>query len=220
MATVDEPRTVFLDPEVHGTTRPLGRVHPGEELYLVAGPNVSGERQFWQVHPGPYDDETNNLGWVAATTGDGVDALIPLQLDCPLVAEGLTAAQLDRLGRLGSLSCFGIEELTLVGNVVCTNTVVGDGVIGGPMLDSYIQCQLDGLLWLYGDEVRALIGDRELTNEDMGAFQISGHFDDPGAQRCGRIPFGTDMGGARTPDPLSVITCRGLFVVSNLTPVT
>ena len=53
------------------------------EMYLVDGPLVAGEREFWQIHPGPYNLDTNDLGWVAAFEAGGAAALMPENPQCP-----------------------------------------------------------------------------------------------------------------------------------------
>ena len=53
----------------------------------------------------------------------------------------------------------------------------------------------------------------------IGRYRLTGHFDDPGAQSAAKFRLVPSPGGAREPDPLSVITCRSIFVVEDAVPL-
>lgn len=218
MATVVEPQTVYFDPLERGTSAPLGRVHPGEQLYLVDGPLVAGEREFWQIHPGPYNQDTKDLGWVAAADGDGTAALIPDNPDCPTSEPVIDADTVEPRGDALLLSCFGDESVTAEGDLYCTYGEI-DTTIGGPIFDNERTCRIGGFA-AYGSAVTSLVDEGQQHAERLiGRFRLTGHFDDPGAQSCGEIPFGTGGEGAHEPDPRSVMFCRTLFVVEDAVPL-
>lgn len=179
-------------------------------------------RDYWQFYPGPHDDESGDLGWVAATNREGTAVLVPIALECPPAERPLTSTQIAALEHLEALACFGPTELILEGNVICS-TLHGDYIIGGPMLHGMRSCNLDGRFSLYGEAVTSLLGDdsvvETVVDHDFGLMRVQGHFDDAGALRCGRIPFGTSPGPPGHSDPTSIMQCRQLFVVSTVEPL-
>jgi hypothetical protein len=183
----------------------------GTDVLLVDGPQVVDGVDYWQVYPSTRD-YTTPLGWAAAENAEGMLNLAPSEPRCPSV-ESLTAAQLGAIDRLEQLSCFGSQELTLRGQITCYHGIA-DGILAGPMLNSHIWCLIDDALGLSGPVITALhaTGDAPVFR---GAFEIRGHFDDPGAQHCYGTPFGTSLEGSRDPgDPGAIQQCRTFFVVT------
>lgn len=188
----------------------------GDRIFLFDGPRDENGVPYWQVMKGTFPGSNMPLGWVPALDGD-VPTLLPYQPPCPSV-DGLTAKSLNDVGGLAALICFGNHELTLTGNLKCEHGVI-DGIIGGaPCMDSYRWCSLDLQLSVLGESATSVLDGQSLA-EVSGSYQITGHFDDPGAQRCTWISFGSSLNGpGGPPEPGPVTACRTMFVATGRTP--
>jgi hypothetical protein len=195
----------------------LGILGAGEQLYLVD--QVRQRREtYWQVARLPDTLGQSLIGWIPEV--DGARSNIePFQPTCPTTFP-LSAADLTSNGALTALSCFGQTELTLSGTVTCERGTA-DGVIGGAgFLDSNRFCALDDQLGLLGGSVTSLLDTHTTPDSVMGRFLVRGHLDDPQAQNCTTIPFGTSLNtAAGPPEPGPVLSCRQMFVVSTVTPL-
>ena len=181
------------DSEIYGTIEHI-------PAYIVAGPVQADGFEWWLVAHA-YSDRLGGppSGWVAAAGKDGEVWLAPARPDCPEAPTGFEPSMW--------VSCYTGVELTL------------DGVLGGRAMsmapiwdntyslypcpdDAAVASCLDGFdlqsLTLHFDSVPA---------QDQGRITISGHFDDPNAERCAAV------GGWLT--PLAVFECRTDFVVTS-----
>jgi len=121
------------------------------------------------------------------------------------------------------LACFGAKSLTMVGFYP---QVFGSGTCDGSLLpgDGWLQaCEVDALV-LASDRGSAIgITARlspvsGLTENDVQPDQwlrVTGHFDDPAAQRCRAMT----MAGEVVKDPQVVHHCREVFAVTELQAV-
>jgi hypothetical protein len=110
--------------------------------------------------------------------------------------------------------------LALAGSVTC-NHGIADGILGGPMLNSNDWCLIDNALGLYGPVITAVPPVDPSQPTFTGHFMITGHFDDPGAQGCVQITFGTSLNQSGFPgDPGAIQECRGFFVVTSAKELT
>jgi hypothetical protein len=206
--------TLWADP----TDRTPGRrsdylqLEVGAEVLLVAGPQTVDGIDYWQLYPST-KDYTVPLGWAAASQEDGTVNLDPFQPACP-ETEGVTAAQLGAMEPRERLSCYGDQELTLQGQLTC-GFGIADGLLAGPILSSNVFCRVDDALSLHGPVSDGLDWDHNQQPVFTGNYEVSGHFDDPGAQHCYQTPFGTSLEGSRDPgDPGAIQDCRTFFVVT------
>jgi len=215
MATVhldDVPQV--LDP-VHpnhdrDVNEALGTLSAGEKVFLVNQMRVKGD-SYWQVIRGP-DGTTGPVGWIPQLVS-GELTLDPYRPDCPTTFP-LGAADLDALGGLETVACFGNLELTLTGTVTCQRDELQDPVAGASFLDEHRHCSLDGALPLVGRNVTGLLDSPTPVESVDGRFLIRGHFDDAESHGC--VVAGSS---SALPDPGPVMTCRQMFVVSNATPL-
>jgi hypothetical protein len=193
----------------------LPTFNKGELLFLVAGPNDASGADFWEVA-----DQANparngqQFGWVPALRGL-TPALVPYVPECPDV-EQLTAQALSDLGGLQALVCFGSTDLTLTGELACTQVSADSNVGGAPYLDGTRACQVDQMLNVYGKVATGILNVDPRPPVVRGNYQLTGHFDDPGAQTCGYIPLGLPLDIPRAGDPWPVLACRSDFVVTSL----
>ena len=188
----------------------------GAEVLLVDGPRSVDGVDYWQLFRSAAHD-TTPLGWAAVTGEGGVTNLAPNPISCP-AASGIDAAQLVTLKPIEQVSCFGNRELTLHGKVHC-DVGIADSTWAGPMLSSTTMCGLDGILGLFGAVITDLVDTQAGDSGLSGSYDISGHFDDPGAQHCYSTPFGTPLNGSHDPgDPGVIQLCRTFFVVTAATP--
>lgn len=216
MATVaiDGLRQVF-DPAHPNRNRrinaQLGTLDAGERVYLVAT-LVGKNGTAWQVYretqrPGP-------LGWVTEANGPNAN-LAPLQPLCPTNFP-LTAQEIQALGRIAVLSCFGQTELTLTGTINCDRPTIEWAVGGAAFLDAQRSCRLDEQVELHGEAITSLLEAPTRVEFLSGRFLVRGHFDDPEAQNCAPVAFGTNS-PTGPPEPGTVMACRQMFVVSTAT---
>jgi len=221
MATVhldDIPQLV--DPEHPNHDRDisdsLGTLSAGDRVFLANQLRVKGV-SWWQIVP---EEGVGSLplGWIPQLV-DGELTLDPFRPECPSTFP-LSGQDLAAVGGLQALSCFGNQELTLTGTVHCERSNADYGIGGAGYLDASRECKLDDAFTLYGRAVTSLLDTPTSVEVVDGRYLVRGHFDDPEAQNCSRIPFGTDPSGAiGPPEPAAVIACRQHFVVSNVTPL-
>ncbi len=187
----------------------------GQLLFLVTGPNDASGADYWEV-ANQADPARNGqqFGWVSALRGL-TPALVPYVPTCPDV-EQLTAQALSDLGGLQALACFGSIDLTLTGELACTQVNVASNVGGAPYLDGTRACQVDQVLNVYGKVATGILNVDPRPAVVRGNYQLTGHFDDPGAQTCGYIPLGFPLDIPRSGDPWPVLACRADFVVTAL----
>jgi hypothetical protein len=190
----------------------------GSKVRLVDGPVAVDGVLYWQIYPSTRD-YTSPLGWVAATKADGTANIAPFQPSCPQPA-GITAAQLGVLEPMEQLSCIGNQELTLEGVLTC-NYGIGDGILGGPMMNANVWCLMDDAISLFGSVITSAPPRDPSRPVFTGHYRVRGHFDDPGAQGCIQIPFATPMTVSRFPgDPGAIQACRAFFVVASAEELT
>jgi len=219
--------TVHLDdiPQLVDPTHPnhdrdiaerLGTLSAGEKVFLADQTRYKGG-SYWQVLR-EADSGSLPLGWIPQLI-DGELTLDPFRPECPS-AFPLSAADLETLGGLQTLTCYGNQELTMTGTVHCDRVQADLAISGASFLDPNRSCQLDSQLHLYGRNVTSLLDTPTSVEAVDGRYLVRGHFDDGEAQACFFIPFGTPPGGpTQPPDPRAVVTCRQLFLVSNATPL-
>jgi hypothetical protein len=161
------------------------------------------------------------LGWIPERDGE-VATIEPIQPVCPAEFP-LTSSSLSGLGQFEALTCFADNELTLIGTISCTRPAIEYAVSGASFIDGGRACDLDqvGEVHLYGEAVTSLLETPTRVDSFTARVLVRGHFDDPEAQSCYWIPFGTPPSGTPTepPDPGAVIGCRQMFVVSTVTRV-
>lgn len=218
MATVavDGMRQVF-DPAHPNQNRrlnaQLGTIDAGERVFLVAT-LVARKGTYWQVYREAH--RTGPLGWVSEAK-DANLTLAPFQPACPTNFP-LTAEEIQELGRIAVLSCFGQTELMLSGTVNCDRPSIEWAVGGAAFLDANRSCRLDEQIELHGEGITSLLDLPTRVSSLSGRFLVRGHFDDPEAQNCGSIPFETFPNPAnQPPEPATIMACRQMFVVSNAT---
>jgi hypothetical protein len=196
----------------------LPTFNKGQLLFLVAGPNDASGADFWEVaNQAEPARNAQQFGWVPALRGL-TPALEPFVPTCPDV-EQLTAQALSDLGGLQALTCFGSTDLTLTGELACTQVNAASNVGGAPYLDGTRACQVDQVLNVYGKVATGILNIDPRPAVVRGNYQLTGHLDDPGAQTCGYIPLGFPLDVPRSGDPWPVLACRADFVVSALESV-
>jgi hypothetical protein len=211
MATVVndvQPVADPANPNRRRANRAFAQIDAGTNVYLVD----KFERRnvdYWQVYLG---GDAPQLAWVPQPV-DGEPNLEEFHPQCPTDFP-LTAELLARMSGSEALTCFGNSELTLSGALHC-DRAIADGLVGGPILESNRSCTLDDHYRILGEAVTSLLEDPPVESID-GQYLIRGHFDDPGAQHCGPVSFGSPLGQAGGPPaPGTIMFCRILFVASN-----
>jgi hypothetical protein len=217
MATVVRDVDQIADPEHPNHAKDNRKFSPiaaGTHVYLV---DMLPRRKmnYWQV----YDESRQNglVGWIPQLSGEELN-IEPYQPDCPdefpLTADSFA----DLGGGDGSLvACFGETELTLAGDVSCDRSIAEYAVSGVSFLDADRSCYLGtNALHLYGNEIFELL-EAPPVDSISGRYLVRGHFDDPEAQNCYSIEFGTPLSNSpgEPPEPGAVMACRQMFVVSN-----
>jgi len=218
MATVLRDVEQIADPEHPNHQKENRKFEPleaGTRVYLV-NKLARQKMNYWQVYDSPRQDGL--IGWIPQLSKQELN-LEPFQPDCPAEFP-LTAESFANLGTGEALSCFGNTELTLTGEVECKRDAPGDFVAGGAsFFDVERLCYFGAQheLGLYGNEVFELL-ESPPADSVSGRYLVRGHFDDPEAQGCRVIPFGTDpvFIPADAGDPGSIMGCRQMFVVSTV----
>jgi hypothetical protein len=219
LATVLRDVAQVADPERPNRqkeNRKFGTMEAGARVVL--GDRVTRRKvDYWQVMTvlgGLRED--GQVGWIPEMTR-GKANLEPYRPDCPTEFP-LTPESFRGIGPGEAMTCFGNTELTLSGEVTC-NRMTLDLIVGGAsFLDGQRDCHLGaGDLGLHGSEVLELL-EAPPADTFTGRFLVRGHFDDPEAQGCHTIPLGAPVPITPTeaPDPGAVLSCRQMFVVSNV----
>jgi hypothetical protein len=218
MATVVRTVDQIADPEHPNHTkenRAFQPIETGTRVFLTAQ-TTRRSTIYWQVS-GDFSPD-GGLGWIPELDGDR-PTLEPYAPVCPSEFP-LTPASLAALGPFEALTCFRNAELTLIGTVLCTRPAIEYVVSGVSFIDPQRACDMGDLgdVHLHGEPVTSLL-ETPPVESFTGRVLIRGHFDDPEAQFCYSIPFGTPPSTTPTepPDPGAVIGCRQMFVVSNVT---
>ena len=194
----------------------LATFDTGQLLFLVAGPNEAGGDAYWEVADRAHPDNQQQFGWVPAVRGF-TPTLVPFVPVCPELDQ-LTAQALADLGDLQSLACFGATELTVQGELACHQMTINANIGGASFMDDSRVCTLDGVLPVYGRVATAILDIDPRPAVVRGTYQLTGHFDDPGAHSCGYIPLGFSIEVPRAGDPWPVLDCRTDFVVTFVEP--
>lgn len=215
MATVAVAVAQVVDPAHPNHNRALnarlGTIDAGERVFLVAT-LVGKKGTSWQVYR--ETQRAGPLGWVSEANGGNAN-LAPLQPLCPTNFP-LTAQEIQALGRTAVLPCFGETELTLTGTVNCDRPTIEWAVGGAAFLDANRSCRLDEQVELHGEAITSLLEAPTRVQFMSGRFLVRGHFDDPQAQSCAPVAFGTNS-PTGPPEPGTVMVCRQMFVVSSAT---
>ncbi|MEX2547197.1 MAG: hypothetical protein WD830_05340 [Chloroflexota bacterium] len=219
MATLNRKVDQIADPEHPNDfkdNRDFQPIGPGTRVFLTAQA-TRRNTIYWQVSAGSRAD--GKLGWIPEVAGEEA-VLEPFQPDCPTEFP-LTPSSLSGLGRFEALTCFADSELTLIGTVTCTRPTIEYAVSGASFVDANRSCDMGeaGDVHLYGDAVTALLEAPTPVQSFTGRFLVRGHFDDPEAQFCYSIPFGTPPSTTpnQPPHPGAVVRCRQMFIVSTVT---
>jgi hypothetical protein len=218
MATVVRDVDQIADPEHPNHAKDNRKFEPlqaGTHVYLV---NMLPRRKmnYWQVYDGSRQDGL--VGWIPQPSRGDLN-IEPYQPECPDEFP-LTA---DSFADFGSgdgslIACFGETELTLVGEVACDRSIAEYAVSGVSFLDADRSCYLgQRALHLYGNEIFELL-EAPPVDSITGRYLVRGHFDDPEAQNCYSIEFGTPLSNSpgEPPEPGAVMACRQMFVVGNV----
>jgi len=217
MATVVRDVDQVADPEHPNHQKENRKFQPleaGTRVYLT-DKLTRKKMTWWQVYDGNGPDGL--IGWIPQLSKQELN-LEPYQPDCPTEFP-LTPESFAELRMGEALACFGDTELTLTGEVTCVRDAPGDFVMGGASFFDVVRlCALgDSALGLYGNEIYELL-EAPPVDSITGTYLVRGHFDDPEAQGCRVIPFGTDPVFTPTDhgDPGSIMNCRERFVVSTV----
>ena len=219
MATVINEVDQIADPDHPNRqkeNRKFGHLEAGARVYLVDKVRRM-KVDFWQVDVATGQRADGQLGWIPAEsrTEPNIEAFIP---DCPTEFP-LTPESFRELEHNEDLMCFGNTELTLSGNVTCNRPIIEYAISGASWIDGQRSCflGLEGDLYLYGDNIYSLL-ESPPVDSITGRYLVRGHFDDPEAQGCYSIPFGTPPSAfpGESPDPEAVMGCRQMFVVSTV----
>ncbi len=151
---------------------------------------------------------TSAAGWVAA--GDETEPYIQLlEPRCP--ARPVSLGTLQAMQPWEQLACFGREQITLEGSIVCCG-----GVIPGAFEPSWLAGPSNLALRApdaAGGPVGIHVPPGSPALPDQGRVRVIGHFDDPAAVGCtvspGEPPVPLDAAGAD-------LYCREQFVVESV----
>jgi hypothetical protein len=217
--------------------RPLGTLPLNGESLVVDGP-VSADGYTWYAIQAlwpprgtgceaPFTTDPYNCpswyGWVAAHGPDGSPWLAEAELECGAwPAPNLTDRFNYGLPYLGYLACFGGQERRVVGFYprIPDDAGLGGACAGVPDEVYWLACNL-GYEFLVADPADGYFGmpftvsvppDMEMPARGQW-IELTGHYDDPAAQRCDY----EDPDGDR-PAQVTVTLCRGEFVVSAAQP--
>ena len=187
-------------------------------LYVVDGPVAVDGFEWYLVRPFAYSYLPISpvpSGWLAAGGKDGEPWIAPARLSCP-------PPDLDAISRLSDvtrLACFGNRTLTLEGTF--GGCFVSDPAHTSPGWLAHTGCSLvpDG----YRQDVTPSPGWLVMRVDDVSVnaqpddrVRVEGHFDDPAAGTCTRVP----LEGEPVPIPeLVVLDCRTQFVATAITAV-
>jgi hypothetical protein len=169
------------------------------------------EFRYWG-YPGP-------IGWVASADRGGDPWIEGLRIDCPETDgwdEGLV--ELERLGPLAALSCYGNRSIGFRATVSSPGFVDGFGEGAGPdpmypttywaAPSSVNEAATFGSLL---DPDRFPNGQSDIDHDVL--WNVIGHFDDEAAAAC----RSDQPGGQRD---AAWLTCRTTFVVTDALPFT
>jgi hypothetical protein len=170
-------------------------------VYVLDGPVQADGYEWWLIVPLDYFDrfEPPPSGWVAAGSQDEV-WLAPTPSSCDDAPSSETLWAIRSVVQVG---CYGGVELTLRG------TLSGCAAAAGAAWDhgcSLRNCLPEVCQTLFDDRAVTLHFDA-LPARDVGRIRVTGHFDDPAAERC------SVDGDALS--RLNVFRCRTHFVVTS-----
>lgn len=211
-------------PTVGEASEPLEpMLDEGVPLYVVDGPVMADGYAWYQIDPYGGDPALTPFGWVAGGSREG-EPWIEKYLDgCDAI--GVSVELLGEQPAQESLYCYGANspmggDIELNGNLYCDFGDIGGGISGPDWLELDRFCELRAPDWtvedgsslrVWGQAATSLL---EQGSPVDGQYTVVGHFDDPGASEC-RAGFVVD----NPPDPAEVVlTCRMMFVVTEVTP--
>ncbi len=195
----------------------MARLAPATKVFVWQGPVLIGTQDWWEIEQLTVDHQSASKGWILTDTSSG-RSLAPLPLACPPVTGLMDPSLIDSLPAPVAMACFGDESIVIRGDLRCSEAEV-DGIIGGPNWlpsGSIEMCQV-GLLSIVGEPVTSLATGG--SEEDLGEFDVTGHFSDGESSSCGSIPFGTSGVMPSAPEAWAVRFCRQFFVVTEATKV-
>jgi anti-sigma factor RsiW len=196
----------------------------GDRLYVVGGPVVASDYEWYEVVPWRAGVGSADLprGWVARGDHDGSPWIAPQASSCP--SGDVTIGDLTTLRPEERVACFGGRELRVrayvagdpLWRITCAS---GPRCMTGPDWltessgwrgDVQAGTPAPNALWLTMDP------DHPVPNADAlpsgGMAEVVGHFDDPAAEGCAPAE-GT---GSALTVASARLECRTAFVVSDV----
>jgi hypothetical protein len=217
MATVTaDALTVWSEPSARRSNRLSPELPGGAVVFVVEGAEDSRGVDWWLIAPEYVEGKSLPFGWVNAVDADGGPTLDPFLPACPPIDEPIAGRTIGELGSLRALACFGQQELKLSGEVDCTRPIIEWAIGGASWIGSNRWCVIDDAMELFGPGVTGLLDQVPSAPTVGGRYEVQGHFEDPEAERCGPVRFGTP-GPPGTPTPQTVLHCRQMFVVTSVT---
>lgn len=201
------------------------RLAVGEEVWVIDTAEAAAGLAALVVVDRPVLEYMLPMGWIPLET-DGVPTLAETDRPCP--PHPTAVSDLDLLGRLGRLACFGGRVVTIEAFAPVGCGIGGSSRVGEPE-------------WLNGTWSGLTLGDAEPNPPDFevevalrariapgadvpdcgeaGWYRFTGHFDDPASATC-RTTDQTPAGAPVVIDErLSELLCRSEFVLERAAPI-
>jgi hypothetical protein len=180
-------------------------LQPGDRLFVVHGPVIASNYEWYQVAPIGSDPDRPGFalpsGWVARGDHDGTPWIASVTPDCPAVP--IEIADLSAMHALERVACFGDTPLSFRA-VVEGGSQSGWHAIPSVVLDPDSPSGTDVAI-----EPGDAVTPSDLPNRRV--VLLEGAFDQPHAINCG-------LGDPEEPW-LAVLDCRSIFVVSRAAAV-
>ncbi|HUH17319.1 MAG TPA: hypothetical protein VMM85_05165, partial [Methylomirabilota bacterium] len=185
-----------------------GRLGAGERFFVVDGPTPADGYNWYLAAPLRRADGTAApFGWIASAHRDGTHWVEPDPSTCGGDDDLAAVVALQGLERL---ACFGNASLTLPAPEISC------GAGGGPIVyePSWLAA-ISGCGVVVGDSALLLRipPGYDGSIPSSGAWEISGHFDDPTAALC--TASSLDPAIAAPPAEAAVLHCRTEFVLES-----
>jgi hypothetical protein len=185
-------------------------------LYVIDGPVEADGLVWWKVLPyalpgapaSPHD-----VGWVAsAAVQSDEPAMLGFVPECGERTIDLTDAEAFPYGPFEAVACFGHDDVTITGKLICSMADFSHVTVGPDWQSVDHLCAFDSpggasILFVYGDVVFDLVVSP--GQPTIGQYRVTGHFDDPQSSTC----VGGGLEGEPSDEALA-IGCRGLFVAT------
>jgi hypothetical protein len=199
-------------------------LRPGDRLFVVAGPVVADDYDWYHVVPiggeGSRGADQLPSGWLSVSDHDGTPWVAPAAPECP--SDPVDIEALELMAPMARVACYSNRPMDVTAAVqqVSDNGCVGGACGPTPWVGGWAAVSNSVRTGDRGTALSVAIDpDSGMTASDVGTDRIvvlHGSFNRPLDLGCADL--GQEASGTARVTPEHLVACKSLFVVDRVTP--